>query len=708
MSMSKTLIIAEKPSVAKDIAIALGVARRGNLYENSEIVVSNCIGHLVEIYTSLADNRDAPLPIIPEKFDLQPIDRTVDQFKVVKGLMARPDISTVANACDAGREGEAIFRLTYELAGCRKPVERLWLQSMTAGAIRDAWQSRKPGSHYDDLGAASRCRAESDWLVGINGSRACRNAVGRVMTPTLALVVRRYLENKNFVPQNYYEVHGTFTTRAGFFSISDDQDSGDYVGKWYSPADDRDEDSSYRIADRAKADALRQKCSGVAPSSVSDTSKPTRAAPPLLFDLTSLQREANKAFKFSAAKTLEIAQVLYERAKVLTYPRTDSTALPEDYAETARATVDKLATLPAFTPHAHRILDGGLIQVKNKRVFNNAKISDHFAIIPTGVIPSGLSTEEQAIYDLVARRFLASFHPDAEFMSSVRLTVVAGETFRSTGRVLVSAGWLEVIQGADGDDKAPPLALVRDGENVANSKIEVKALKTKPPALYSEATLLTAMETAGKVLDDEEMAEAMKERGLGTPATRAATIEKLLSAGRKDKPVTPFVVREKNSLVPTQRGLDLIAYLDVRAPKLTSPVLTGEWEHQLRQMEHGKVRREDFMRRIEGFAREIVASVQSAAPPSASRSIGKGLDAVCPKCGGDLAIDTKVVKCGKCDFRLWRIVAGKSLSEADIKTLLKKGATKRLEGFTSKAGKTFGAALKLRADFSGIDFQFDP
>lgn len=695
MSMSKTLIIAEKPSVAKDIAAALGVGRRGNLYENDEIIVSNCIGHLVEIHTPLADDRDASLPIIPEKFDLRPIDRTVDQFKVVKGLMSRSDISTVANACDAGREGEAIFRLTYELAGCRKPVERLWLQSMTVGAIRDAWQSRKPGSHYDDLGAASRCRAESDWLVGINGSRACRNAVGRVMTPTLALIVRRFLENKNFVPKDYFEVHGTFGAAAG-----------DYIGKWYADAGDGDEDSRYRIVDRAKADALRQKRDGVAPSSVSDTSKPTRAAPPLLFDLTSLQREANKAFKFSAAQTLEIAQALYEKAKVLTYPRTDSTALPEDYAETARATVDKLSAIPVFAPHARRILDGSMIQVKNKRVFNNAKISDHFAIVPTGIIPSGLSVDEQAIYDLVARRFFASFHPDAEFLSTVRLTVVAGETFRSTGRVLVNPGWLEVIQGAEADDKAPPLAQVRDGETIANRKIEVKALKTKPPALYSEATLLTAMETAGKALD-EEMAEAMKERGLGTPATRAATIEKLLSAGRKDKPVTPFVVREKNSLVPTQRGVDLIAYLDARAPKLTSPILTGEWEHQLRQMEHGKVRREDFMSGIEDFTREIVASVQSAAPPSVSRASGKGFDAACPKCGGDLVIDAKVVKCGKCDFRLWRIVAGKSLSETDIKTLLKKGSTKRLDGFTSKAGKPFGAALKLRADFSGVDFQFD-
>jgi DNA topoisomerase-3 len=696
MSMSKTLIIAEKPSVAKDIAAALGVPRSGNVYENAEIVVSNCIGHLVEIHTPLADDRDAPLPIIPEKFDLRPIDRTVDQFKVVKKLMARTDISTVANACDAGREGEAIFRLTYELAGCRKPVERLWLQSMTAGAIRDAWQSRKPGSHYDDLGAASRCRAESDWLVGINGSRACRNAVGRVMTPTLALVVRRFLENKNFVTKDYFEVHGTFGAAAG-----------DYTGKWYADAGDGDEDSRYRIIDRAKADALRQKCDGVAPSSVSDASKPTRAAPPLLFDLTSLQREANKAFKFSAAQTLEIAQALYEKAKVLTYPRTDSTALPEDYAETARATVDKLSAIPVFAPHACRILDGSMIQVKNKRVFNNAKISDHFAIVPTGIIPSGLSADEQAIYDLVARRFLASFHPDAEFLSTVRLTVVAGETFRSTGRVLVNPGWLEVIQGAEADDKAaPPLAQVREGEAVANRRIEVKALKTKPPALYSEATLLTAMETAGKALD-EEMAEAMKERGLGTPATRAATIEKLLSAGRKDKPVTPFVVREKNSLVPTQRGIDLISYLDARAPKLTSPILTGEWEHQLRQMEHGKVRREDFMSGIEDFTREIVASVQSAAPPSVSMASGKGFDTACPKCGGDLVIDAKVVKCGKCDFRLWRIVAGKSLSETDIKTLLKKGSTKRLDGFTSKAGKPFGAALKMRADFSGVDFQFD-
>jgi len=566
---------------------------------------------------------------------------------------------------------------------------------MTTNAIRDAWKNRKPGHQYDDLADASRCRAESDWLVGINGSRACRNAVGRVMTPTLAMVVRRYLENKNFVPKDYYEVHGTFGTT-----------SGDYVGKWYAAASDGDEDSRYRISDRAKADAILKKCSGVAPSSVTETSKPTRSAPPLLFDLTSLQREANRVFKFSAAKTLGIAQDLYEKAKALTYPRTDSTALPEDYVATAKATVEKLEVIPALMPHAKRILAGNMIQAKNRRIFNNAKISDHFAIIPTGVIPTGLSADERSIYDLVCKRFLAAFHPDAEFLSTIRLTIVANETFRSTGRVLVTPGWLEVM-GGDIDDKTPPLIKLTDGEVVKNHKIEVKSLKTKPPALYTEASLLTAMETAGKALDDEEMAEAMKERGLGTPATRAAIIEKLLSKGAKGKPITPFLTREKNHLVPTQRGIDLIAFLDSKIPKLTSPVMTGEWEHKLRLMEQGKVKRADFMKEIENYTREIVSNVGVSNTMSNQTTSGKDLKTSCPKCKGSLLIDTKVVRCSKCDFKIWRTVAGKLLSEADMTEIMKKGISKRIDGFTSRAGKSFSAMLKLKKDLSGVEFKFD-
>lgn len=687
--MSKTLIIAEKPSVAKDIAAALGVPRQGDVYENDHIVVSNCIGHLVEIFTPEADDYSAKIPIIPDRFQLRVVTRTASQFSVLKKLMARSDVSCVANACDAGREGEAIFRLVYELAGCKKKMERLWLQSMTKAAIKTAWEKREPGSKRDNLADAARSRAEADWLVGINGSRACRQAVGRVMTPTLALVVDRFIANRDFKPTDYFEVFGTFGLA-----------SGEYKAKWI-PA--KQSDQSKLIEDRSVADAVVAKCKGVTPSSVSDESKPTRSAAPFLFDLTSLQREANKRYKFSAQKTLTIAQALYEKHKVTSYPRTDSQRLPEDYVGKCKTILGDLQGLSDFESLAKKPLDNNWV-VPNKRIFDDSKISDHFAITPTGVLPSGLSSDEQKIFDLVTRRFVAIFYPDAEYTSTTRTTIVSDEVFRVSGRVLVKRGWLEVLGSVEPDDeKTPPLSALAPGEIAANKKIEVVAQKTKPPALFTEATLLTAMESAGKSLDDDELADAMKERGLGTPATRAATIEKLLDAGK----LGPYMERKGNLLVPTERGIAICDHLREKEPKMISPVLTGEWEYKLLQMEKGKVARRGFMSEIESFVREMVANTTTRV--AIGEAAAEPVVTPCPACGKALVSNGRFVshESGEdCEFKLWTTISARKLSLAEINALLKNGKLPVSDGFVSKDKKKFSAGVVLDNKTGKTSFEF--
>lgn len=704
----KTLVIAEKPSVAKDIAQALNAPRIGQgIYENQEVVISHCIGHLVEITAPEADDRNAPLPIIPERFKLKAISKTREQFLFVKKLMHRPDIKSVANACDAGREGEAIFRLTYELAGCEKPMERLWLQSMTKNGMLAAWKNREPGARYDNLADASRCRAESDWLFGINGSRAAYSAVGRVMTPTLAMVVRRYLEHTQFKSRDFFELHGTFAAKAG-----------QYVGKWV-PAKNRDasdtadnEDTGSRFNERAKAEAILALVQGRHPERVTDNAKPTRSAPPLLYDLTSLQREANKVYKFSAKKTLQIAQDLYEKFKATTYPRTDSKALPEDYVGKCQAVVDCLSKVPAYRPHAERILKAGWVK-PNKRIFNNAKISDHFAIIPTGVIASGMDADTAKLYQLIVLRFLAVFHPDAEYLETRRITIVNGEHFQSNGKVLTSPGWRLVYGGLDDEDKKLGLPPINKDESVKTVKIEVKTCKTSPPALHTEASLLQAMETAGKTVDDEELAEAMKERGLGTPATRAATIEKLLDTkGYQGKTKVPYVKRDKANLVPTQKGIDLIAYLDRVFGKLTNPAMTGEWEYQLRQMEKGQVAKKEFMLSTYRQVKEMVESIKQSPPPRTQNN-ATGAAPTGPSVGACPACDDGKVQEGdtsygcSCGFLVPKVLLSKKLPKTLVKELLARGKTDRLDGFVSnKSGKSFSAALKVNRASKRIDFDF--
>jgi DNA topoisomerase III len=537
--MGKALIIAEKPSVASDIAKAIGgFKKQEDYYESDKFVLSSAVGHLLELVVpeGVEPARGkwsfAHLPVIPPHFDLQPLEKTESRLRLLSKLIKRKDVDLLINACDAGREGELIFRNIAKYAKAKQPIRRLWLQSMTPAAIREGFARLREDIEMQPLADAAVSRSEADWLVGINGTRAMtafnsksggffKTTVGRVQTPTLAIVVEREQKIRKFVPRDYWEVIGTFKAEAG-----------EYTGKWFDekfvrPDKDGDVDlKSDRVWDLAKAEALKAKCLGK-PGLVSEESKPTTQLSPLLFDLTSLQREANGRFGFSASATLKLAQGLYERHKVLTYPRTDSRALPEDYQATVRSTLNMLNGT-SYAPFAHTILNNEWVK-PNKRIFNNAKVSDHFAIIPTTEPPKGLNEPEQKLYDMVTKRFLAVFYPAAEFLETTRITRVEGEPFKSAGKVLVNAGWLAVYGRDAQDEDTPTLAPVKADETVQTSSIEVKQNQTKPPARFTEATLLGAMEGAGKLVEDEDLREAMSEKGLGTPATRAAIIEGLLA-----------------------------------------------------------------------------------------------------------------------------------------------------------------------------------
>jgi len=717
--MAKKLIIAEKPSVANDIARALGgFTRHGDYYESSKYVLSSAIGHLVEIAApekyevkrgkwSLQN-----LPVLPPHFDLKPIERTEDRLKLLTRLIKRKDVAGLINACDAGREGELIFRYIVDHAGAKKPVERLWLQSMTPNSIREGFDSLRTDASMRPLADAARSRSESDWLVGINGTRAMtafnskdggfyKTTVGRVQTPTLAILVEREERIKNFVSRDYWEVEGTFAGTGG-----------EYRGRWFDETFDKDrraEDADARperLWDAARAEAIRAKCTGK-PGIVTEESKPTTQAPPLLYDLTSLQREANSRFGFSAKGTLSIAQALYEKHKVLTYPRTDSRALPEDYLGTVKDTLQMLrgegprrggrgAESPftaAYSTHAERVLKEGWVR-PNKRIFNNEKISDHFAIIPTLQAPKHLSEVEAKLYDLVTKRFLAVFFPAAEYLVTTRVTRVAEEPFKSEGRVMVNAGWLAVY-GRDAESAdAPTLAPVPDGK-AKTVAVEVQPNQTKPPARYTEATLLSAMEGAGKFVEDDELREAMREKGLGTPATRSAIIEGLIQE--------EYVVREGRDLHPTAKAFDLLFALHkFGIEEISSPELTGTWEFKLKQMEQGKLRRAEFMDHIVDTTRDLVARIKRAGKLDEPIST---LKTKCPNCGAKVIENYKKFACTKCDFAMWKVIAGRRIEAEEAEALIETRSIGPLQGFRSRMGKRFAAMLKLKDDFTTeLDF----
>lgn len=726
----KTLVIAEKPSVAQDIVRALTpiagkFEKHDEYFESDTYVVSSAVGHLVEIQAPEEFDVKrgkwsfAHLPVIPPHFDLKPVDKTKTRLNAVVRLAKRKDVDKIVNACDAGREGELIFRLIEQYAGgakpLGKPVSRLWLQSMTPQAIRDGFGALRTDKQMQPLADAARSRSEADWLVGINGTRAMTafnsrdggfflTTVGRVQTPTLAVVVEREEKIRKFVSRDYWEVHGTFAAEAG-----------EYNGKWFdpkwkkAPAVEGVEPDAEQKADRvwsekealAIANAVRGKS-----ATVTEESKPTTQASPLLFDLTSLQREANGKFGFSAKTTLSIAQSLYERHKALTYPRTDSRALPEDYLPVVKETFGMLADsgMKHLAPHAATALKGNYIK-PSKRIFDNAKVSDHFAIIPTLQAPSGLSEAEQKVYDLVVRRFMAVFFPSAEYQVTTRITTVADYSFKTEGKVLVKPGWLaiygkeaadEVADAKDGD-KGQSLVPVQPGEKVLAETVEAKGLKTRPPARYSEATLLGAMEGAGKMVEDDELREAMQEKGLGTPATRSSIIEGLIAE--------KYMLREGRELIPTAKAFQLMTLLrGLGVEELSKPELTGEWEYKLAQMEHGKLSRADFMREIAEMTEHIVKKAKEYDRDTVPGDYAT-LTTPCPNCGGVVKENYRRYACtGKdgtsegCGFSFGKTPAGRTFEVAEVEQFLRDKRIGPLDGFRSKAGWPFTAEMVIKFD----------
>ena len=733
--MSKSLIITEKPSVAADIAKALGGFKKGkDYYESEKYLISWAVGHLFELAVPASmkaqDKWDMKkLPIMPPEFELAPAEKMGSRVNVLRKLIKDKNVADIINACDAGREGELIFRYIIQYAGTKKPIMRLWLQSMTTEAIREGFARLRSDAEMQPLASAARSRNEADWLVGINATRAFTlrlsggrgstvTSLGRVQTPTLTIIVDRERKIQEFKPRELHEVTGRFRAAAG-----------EYAGRWFDEAFKKDEteiERTQRLLDRLQlnlpdaeqqldsangslwdehrtaprlwhreiAAAIQGKCTGKDGIVELEEKKPTTQIAPQLYDLTTLQREANNRFGFSAKRTLQIAQALYERHKAITYPRTDSRALPEDYLPTVRSTLAKIDN-----PFARKALDNNWVK-PNKRIFNNAKVGDHFAIIPTGAVARSLDEQEQKIFDLVAKRFVAVFFPPAQYENTTRITRVEGEPFKTEGKILVAAGWLEVYgREAVSEEPEENLPPVTQGEHVATIAIEIKTDQTRPPARYSEATILSAMEGAGKLIEDEDLRDAMKEKGLGTPATRASIIETLISAH--------YLTRQGKELQPTAKAIQTITLLKNAVPELTSPELTGEWEFRLREIEHRKLTRDAFMKDIRHLTEEIVGKAKHFHPDEHmpdSEPFG-----TCPKCGSPIVERFKSFTCTneECGFTVWKTIAGRLLSREEFETLVRDKQVGPLSGFRSRKGTRFPALLKLSDEFK-TEFDFGP
>jgi len=733
--MSKSLIITEKPSVAGDIAKALGGFKKGkDYYENEEYLISWAVGHLLELAVPASmkeqDKWDMKkLPIMPPEFALEPAEKMSGRVGVLRKLIRDKNVSEIINACDAGREGELIFRYIVQYAGTKKPIRRLWLQSMTPEAIRDGFTRLRSDAEMQPLASAARSRNEADWLVGINATRAFTlrlsggrgstvTSLGRVQTPTLAIIVDRENKIKEFKPRELNEIIGTFRGK-----------TDEYSGRWFDEAFNKEESeiertkrvvtrlqlnlpdaeqrlgpasgslweehrAASRLWHREIAEAIQRKCFGKEGVVELEEKKPSTQIAPQLYDLTSLQREANSRFGFSAKRTLQIAQALYERHKAITYPRTDSRALPEDYMPTVKATLSKLEN-----PFARRVLDNNWVK-PNKRIFNDAKIGDHFAIIPTDTVPRSLDNNEQAIFEMVTKRFVAVFFPPAQYENTTRITRVEDEPFKTEGKIMVAPGWLEVYgRETTGDKPEENLPAVQRGERVEIVRVEINTEHSRPPVRYNEGTILSAMEGAGKLVDDEELRDAMKEKGLGTPATRAAIIETLISAH--------YLTRQGKELQPTAKAVQTIMLLKSAVPELTSPELTGEWEFRLREIEHRKLTRDAFMRDIRDLTKDIVGKAKHFHPDEHmpdTEPFGQ-----CPKCGSPIVERFKSFTCTNedCGFTIWKTIAGRLLSRDEFETLVRDKQIGPLGGFRSRKGKRFHAALKLSDDFKA-EFDFGP
>ncbi|CAB5030878.1 unannotated protein [freshwater metagenome] len=710
--MGKTLIIAEKPSVGEDLARVLpgpfkkkaGTGeKRSRALEGPDHIISWAVGHLV----SLADPdqydekfkkwRMADLPIVPTKFKLEVRDeRSQKQMKVVREYLRSDEVDLVVNACDAGREGELIFAYLYEKAGSKKPVERLWLSSMTESAMREALGNLRPASEFALLEEAARSRSEADWIVGMNATRAATIrlrssfdgavSLGRVQTPTLAILTRREEEIRAFIPEDYWLVDAKFAA----------DDGRKYEGRYHAGA-------KPRIEKQASADEIVAAVKGQRGKITKlDKTKKTEK-PAMLYDLTSLQRDANTRFGFSAKRTLGAAQRCYEEHKALTYPRTNSRYLTSDMVDEIKPTAAQVGRDSEYTAAAEYVT--GLDLLPLGRVVNDEKVGDHHAIIPTNAEHKldKMSSDDRRIYDLVVRRFLAIFHPDAEFENTRVETTVAEHVFRTRGKVLIIPGWRGVYgELADGaksaaeedegrDQTLPKLEL---DEEVDTTEVEALAKQTKPPRRYSDASLLGAMETAGKLVDDDELREAMKESGIGTPATRAAIIERLIDVG--------YIEREGRALVPTEKGMNVIRLLD--GHPLTEPALTGEWEHRLGQIQEGTETRKKFMADIKEFA---VGTITELDTKLKDVKIPRANLGPCPVCGADIIENRKGYSCWAredpgCGFVIWKGKVGKQLPAAIARELIATGRTeKQVAGFKGRSGRSFRAKLALQQSEEG-------
>ncbi len=698
--MGKTLVIAEKPSVGRDLASALPGAfmKHEGYLESESHIVSWAVGHLVQLAEpdeydpKFKKWRMADLPIVPDEFKLVVRDeRSRKQFTVLSKLLRRADVDEVINACDAGREGELIFAWTYEKANASKPVRRLWLSSMTSAAIKQAFAGLRPADEFSRLEEAARSRSEADWIVGMNSTRAATIrlrssfdgavSLGRVQTPTLAILARREEEIRAFKPEPYWLVDADFEPTTG--------DPGRrYQGRFHAGANPR-----LPTADEAEAivAAVREQPGEI--TKLDKTTKKERS--PLLYDLTSLQRDANTRFGFSARRTLAAAQRLYEEHKALTYPRTNSRFLPTDMIGELKGIARLVGSHREYAKAASYVT--GLDMLPLARVVNDAKVTDHHAIIPTNSEHrlDKMSDDDRRIYDLVTRRFLAVFHPDAVFENTRLETTVASYVFRTRGRLLVVPGWRGVYgeetaeERADDDEGTDQLLpKLAAGEDVRTLEVAAAEKETKPPRRYSDASLLGAMETAGKLVDDEELREAMKDSGIGTPATRAAIIERLIDVG--------YVEREGRSLVTGEKGLNVIRFLGEHA--LTSPSMTGDWEHRLARIEEGEESRERFMGDIAAFARETVAVLDEKLKEVRIPRANLG---PCPVCGRDIVENRKGFSCWSredpgCGFVIWKSKAGKTLPAAVARELIATARTEKpVTGFKGRSGRSFRARLAL-------------
>ncbi|MDE3132953.1 MAG: DNA topoisomerase 3 [Acidobacteriota bacterium] len=711
--MSKTLVIAEKPSVGRDLSKVLpGPFTKGEgVLEGPDHIITWAVGHLVQLAdpdeydAKYAKWRMPDLPIVPKKFKLVVRDeRSKKQMTVVKRELDRDDVDGVVNACDAGREGELIFAYLYEKAGSKLPVKRLWLNSMTNSAIREAFATLHPSADFHTLEEAARSRSEADWIVGMNATRAATIrlrssfdgavSLGRVQTPTLAILARREQEIRAFVPEPYWVVD------ARFLALPEDPRRA-YDGRFHAGAGTASGARGPRIKSAEQAAAIVAACEGGTGTITKVEKRESKDRAPLLYDLTSLQREASNRYGYTASHTLSCAQRLYEEHKALTYPRTNSRYITSDMIPDIKPIARLVGGQREYAAAAAYVT--GLDMLPLGRVVNNEKVTDHHAIIPTLAEShpvEKMRDDDHRIYDMVVRRFLAVFHPEAVFENTRVETTVAEHVFRTRGRLLLVPGWRAVYGegvGADANASAPEdddegadqqLPKLEQGERAKVHRVASEGKETKPPRRYSDASLLAAMETAGKLVDDEAMREAMKESGIGTPATRAAIIERLLQVG--------YIERDGRALVVTEKGMNVIRLLGDHA--LTSPSLTGEWEHRLANIETGTDTRTAFMADIAKFAEETVNQLDTTLKDVRIPRANLG---PCPVCGQDIIENRKGYSCWSrndpgCGFVIWKAKAGKNLGTAIAKELIKTGRTERpVTGFKSRAGKSFRSRLAL-------------